>query len=157
MLQEIARWWRERTGPGKLALIALVLLFVSQFFSYYQSRNTGFLSIHSDFSTTGYYRFDPVKGGTGWEIHKWASYALMFLAAFHGSSLSESRTFRRFGFWLSLPIAFMAVTPGSITQPGGKMGIAALGLFLIAAIWNAFLPKPLPSPPPIPSSEIPKA
>lgn len=136
MTHEIARWWKERSGPGKLALASVALLFASQFFTYYQSRNWGTLSVRADFSTVGHYYFDPVKGGTGWEIHPWATIVLITLAAMHGSSLPESRLFRRFGYWLTVPIAFFAASPGSISHPGGKMGVASLALFLIAAIWN---------------------
>jgi hypothetical protein len=147
MWNEIARWWKDRPRPSQLALGALLLLCVSQFFTYYVPRNWGTLSISSNFNTVGHYYFDPVKGGTGWAIHPWAPHVLMLLAALHGSSISESRHFRRFGYWLSLPLMFGALTPGSISMPGGKMGVTALCLMLLAAIWNWRLGRRVPPPP----------
>lgn len=154
MLHEVTRWWKDRPRCSQLALIALALLFLSQFFPYYVSHNFGTLSIRSDFSSVGHYYFDPVKGGTGWEIHPWASYVLMFLVALHGSSISESRHFLKWGYWLSLPVMlFGATAPGSISRTGGKMGVAALLLMLIAAIMNLRRKTPAPAatvPPPPP-------
>ncbi len=156
MLNEIARWWKERSGPNKLALVALALLFVSQFFNYYNPHNWGTLSIRSDFSTVGHYYFDTQQGGTGWKIHKWAPYALMLLAAFLGTDIAESWTFRRWGYWVSIPLAWMALIPGGISAPGAKMGLIAVGLLLVAAIWNrrqAKAKKIVPPPPPAPPME----
>ena len=156
MFNEITRWWKERTGPNKLALLGLALLFVSQFFTYYHPHNWGTLSIRSDFSTVGHYYFDTQQGGTGWQIHKWAPFAMMLLAAFLGTDIAESRHFLRFGYWVSIPIAWMALIPGGISAPGAKMGLIAVGLMLVAAIWNMRREKAkraVPPPPPIPPAE----
>ncbi len=154
MMKELAAWWKDRSGASRLALISLGLLFVSQFFTYYDNapNNRGQLFIHADFSTTGYYYTDTnaIHGGTGWHIHPWAPGVLLLLAALHGSSIRASRSFLRFGFWLSLPVFFVALPPAAITTPGAKMGFLALGLMLIAAIWNQR--KSLPSPPAKPAT-----
>jgi hypothetical protein len=151
MLNEILRWWKDRPRPSQVALIAIAVLFVSQFFHYNDSHTWGVLSISANWNTVGHYYSDGAKSGTGWEIHRWAWLMIVILAVLHGSDISESRHFLRFGYWLSLPLIIIAFTPASISTPGGKMGFAALCLMLLAAIWNLRTKKSAPPPPPPPA------
>ena len=155
MWNEVVRWWKDHTGPGRLALISLVVLLVSQFFTYYTPFHSGYLAIHADFSTTGYYRFDAQEGGTGWKLHRWGWPVLLLLFALHGTDIADSQAFRRFGFWLSIPLMFFALSPGSIETPGLKLGLVAWALMFIAAVWNHLQRRRarlVPPPPPVPPS-----
>lgn len=137
MIKELLRWWREVRGPRRLAIGAIVLLFCSQFFPYMRQSSAGLSTHDLDFVIQIALHELGQKTITGWELHSWAPLTLMFLAAFYGSTLCESRHWLRFGYWLTL-ILFVVAMAGSMRPnlQGASMGLVSLGMVFVAALWN---------------------
>lgn len=133
----VKRLWGESHLPRRIILLMLVLLFVSQFFTYNSYGGTGQLFIDADWNTTGYYTVgDPT--GTGWQIHPQAYVILAILALIYVNDFSVGRFWTRFGYWLTIPLTLACAVGGYVNEPGGAMGAACVLAALVAAILSVF-------------------
>lgn len=134
MLKEFLR---DKSTARLLAIAALVLLLVSQFFYYFNDANTGFLTFGPDFSSsTLHLGFGTI--GTGWELHPHAYIILLILAfALLRDDIADEPWFDRFGYWVVLILFIAATTPGApFRATGAKLGGIATLMVLGAAVLN---------------------
>ncbi len=134
MLKE---FFRDKSPARLLAIAALGLLLVSQFFYYFNDANTGFLTFGPDFSSsTLYLGFGSV--GTGWDLHPQAYIILLVLAfALLRDDVADAPWFDRFGYWVVLILFIAATTPGApVRATGAKLGRIATLMVLVAAVLN---------------------
>lgn len=122
----------------KLMTAALVLLFVSQFFTYRNYTGHSMMTVGMGFESTSVTHWFGQDAGTGWELHPHAYVIIAVLAVIYLNEISESEFWSRWGWWLTLPAFWAAIVPGGISAPGAKMGLLAVGLALLAAIANQF-------------------
>lgn len=149
-MELVKEFFRDKTPARLLMIAAIVLLLISQFFYYLDDPSTGFLSIDSDFNTTGYYTFGAK--GTGWELHPHAYVILVILGfAFLRDDIVDHPLFVRFGWWAAVILVFAATVPGAYLRAfGGGMGGIALLLAIGAALLHWLETKkaaPVKAPP----------
>lgn len=134
----LAEFFRDKSGARLLAIAALLLSFVSQFFFYLDDPSTGILTFDVDFNSTGYYWFGQT--GTGWDLHPHAYVVLVVLAfALLRDDIAEHPLFRRFGYWLCVFLFLAAMTPGApLRATGAGLGAIAFLMAAAAAVWNQF-------------------
>ncbi len=129
---------RDKSGPQLTMLVAIALLFVSQFFLYLNDHSTGMLANTSrwDLYTT-LYIFSPQNIGSGWQLHPHAFVILPVLAyAFLSKSVLGDPRFQRWGWWGSVALVTAATVPGAYVRGamGGSMGGIAVAIAIVAAI-----------------------
>lgn len=114
----------------KLMLAAIVLMAVSQFLPYSTAYRDAIMS-----GTSMPFAVNEGVDGTGWEVHGHALPMLLLLLGYFLSPLADDKGFGRFGWWVSVVALFITMMPGSPT-PGVWVGLAAVGLAIVAAILN---------------------
>ena len=130
---------RDKSGAQLTMLVAIALLFVSQFFLYLNDKGTGFLTFGPNFTSTTHHftSFDQI--GTGWHFHPHAFIILPVLAiAFLNKSILANPTFQRWGWWAALALVIFATAPGAPFRNAGgaQLGGIAVLTALLAAIRN---------------------
>ncbi len=134
MLKE---FFRDKSSSQILAIMALGVLFLSQFFYYLDDENTGFLTIGPDFSSsTLHLNFGSI--GTGWQLHPHAYLILLILAfVLLREDVVSAPWFERFGYWMVLVLFIAATTPGApFRATGAGLGGIATIMALVAAVMN---------------------
>ncbi|MGB3119723.1 MAG: hypothetical protein WBE58_12950 [Verrucomicrobiales bacterium] len=134
MLKE---FFRDKSSSQILAIMALGVLFLSQFFYYLDDENTGFLTIGPDFSySTLHHNFGSI--GTGWQLHPQAYLILLILAfVLLREDVVSAPWFERFGYWMVLVLFIAATTPGApFRATGAGLGGIATIMALVAAVMN---------------------
>ncbi|KQT53804.1 MULTISPECIES: hypothetical protein [unclassified Aureimonas] len=140
------RFFRDKTPPRLLMLAALALLTASQFFAYFETPGRLLAGFERPAGTApGIWDELPV---TGWQLHPQALPILVVLSlAFLAGEIAEHPFFRRFGYWISLGLAFAAMSPGAPTRAtGAAMGGVAFLMVLVAAVWQQLLPRMIAPP-----------
>ncbi len=116
-------------------IVGLAIVFVSQWFQYGTGEGVGVLSMNSIYETHGVYWFPNGYGGTGWEMHPVAPYLLPVLACIYFTALSESVFWRKWGYLLTVVLAFPCLLAGE-----GKCGGCMAGLIgACFMIWGSVL------------------
>lgn len=139
-------WWARLAKARKIMLVAIGVLFVSQFFEYRDNTGWGMLTHTTDTTRyTGYvYSFGP-SAGTGWQLHPFAPLLILALAAVYLSGLQQGAWWRRWGYWLSCGLVLVAEMPSAALRTlGGGLGLAALGLAVWAALANMAAQRVMP-------------
>ena len=134
MLKE---FFRDKSSSQILAILALGVLFISQFFYYLDDGNTSFLTFGPDFSsTTQHIHFGSI--GTGWQLHPHAYVILLILAfVLLREDVVSAPWFERFGYWVVVILFIAATTPGApLRATGAGMGGIAVLMVVIAAVLN---------------------
>jgi hypothetical protein len=134
MLKE---FFRGKSFARLLAIAALGLLLLSQFFYYFDDGNTGILTFGPDFSSSRLHLwFGSI--GTGWDLHPHAYIILLVLAfALLRDDIADTPLFDRFGYWAMLILFFAATTPGApFRATGAGLGAIATLMALAAAALN---------------------
>lgn len=146
MLKEFLR---DKSAAHLLLIAASVLLFVSQFFNYFEDTSSSWLDPGSEYRASTLYLDLSSKGtATGWQLHT-HGYVIMVVLAFAllYDDVSGSKWFRRFGYWAALILILYATSPGApFRAPGAGMGLVACLMALVAALMNMFGRKSLPPP-----------
>ena len=130
---------RDKSGPQLTMLFAIALLFVSQFFLYWDDPGIARLGVGSDFRTN-LTIFSFKQHGTGWEVHPYVPYVLIVLTiAFLNKSILANPIFRSLGWWGAMILMFLSSADGAPFQAwGAGMGYAAMFIALLAALGNHF-------------------
>ena len=144
MLKE---FFRDKSAARLLMIAAAVLLFVSQFFNYFDDADKSHMSFYKGESTV---HLDLSGRGiaTGWQLHPQAYLILVALAfALLRDDIADTKWFGRLGYWAALILVLVATTPGAPFRANGAlMGIVALLMALVAALMNLFGRKSVPPP-----------
>ena len=131
---------RDKSGAQLTMLVAIALLFVSQFFLYLNDAATGFLSGTSDFNAATTHTFTSFQEiATGWELHPHAFLILpVLLIAFLNKGVLAHPLFRAWGWWAAVVLVLVATVPGAYFRgaTGAAMGGIAVVIALVAAIRN---------------------
>ncbi len=122
----------------KLMTVALILLFASQFFTYQNYSGHSMMTVGIGFESTTITHWFGQEEGTGWELHPHAYVIIAALVLIYLNEISETEFWSRWGWWLTIPLFWAASSPGGISAPGAKMGMAAVLLALAAAVANLF-------------------
>ncbi len=153
MLKE---FFRDKSAARLLMIAASALLFVSQFFYYFDDVDKSYLTYTHKGSLTG-----PLSGNselhldlsgrgiaTGWQLHPQAYLILVVLAfALLRDDIANNRWFGRLGYWAAFILIAVATTPGAPFRANGAlMGFVALLMALVAALMNLFRRKSVPPP-----------
>jgi hypothetical protein len=153
MLKE---FFRDKSAARLLMIAAAVLLFVSQFFNYFDDADKSYLTFTNNGSLVG-----PLSGkselhldlsgkgiATGWQLHSQAYLILVVLAfALLRDDIADTKWFGRLGYWAALILILVATTPGApFRATGALMGTIAILMALVAALMNLFGQKSVPPP-----------
>jgi hypothetical protein len=128
---------RDKTGPQLTMLLAIALLFVSQFFFYMNDQSSGMLVNTSRWDLYSVLVLISSQNiGTGWQLHPHAFVILPVLAiAFLNKSILADARFQRWGWWAGVGLVLAATAPGAYVRAlGGSMGGIAVLIALVAAI-----------------------
>jgi hypothetical protein len=142
MLDDFAR---DKTGPQLTMLLAIALLFVSQFFLYLNDQSSGMLLNTSRwdlYTTLLITSFENI--GSGWHLHPHAFVIIPLLAfLFMNKSVLADERFQRWGWWAGVALVFAATIPGAYVRNavGGSMGGIAVLIALVAAIRQRYEAK----------------
>ena len=136
-MEFVREFFRDKTPARLLMIAAIVLLFVSQFFLYFDDAGRGYitnamnLEEYTQLVITSY-----GSVGTGWELHPHAYLFLVILAfAFLRDDVVDSTLFSRVGWWISLILVVASVWPGAyLRAPGAMMGGIAVLMALAAVL-----------------------
>lgn len=130
----IRDFMRDKTPAQLLMIVAIVLLFVSQFFLYMNDQGGGYipnamnLNEYTQLVITSY-----GSVGTGWELHPHAYLFLVILGfAFLRDDVVNAPWFSALGWWIALALVIASTWPGAYLRNaiGGSMGgIAVLMAF----------------------------
>lgn len=139
--------WDESGWARRLILIMLPINVISQFFPYNTYQSKGLLLVNYDFSSTLFWWWnDPT--GTGWQLHPQAYVILACLVVVYLNDVSKGRFWTRFGYWLTVPLTFATLVPGSAYDIGGTIGVGCLLLSIIAAIISVSEARRMEAPTP---------
>ena len=132
----VREFFRSKSLAQLVMIAAILLLFVSQFFYYFDDKGTAVLGNMTNldyYTTLDFISFDRI--GTGWELHPHAYVILVLLAfAFLRDDILDHPLFQRWGWWVSLILVFAAIIPGApMRATGAGMGGIAF-LIAIAAV-----------------------
>ncbi len=131
-----------------LALAAIGISFVSQFFQYEEDTRGGYLGYATNENVYTQLTLTGSAGGTGWEMHPYAWIILAALAIVYSTNTHESPFWSRWGYWLTAAGILASTVPGRIAGGfGAVLGVIALGV----AVWAAFRnrhERQAPPPPP---------
>lgn len=146
MLKE---FFRDKSAARLLLIAASVLLFVSQFFKYFDDAGNSFMTFGPDFSSTTVHIDVSSRGvATGWQLHPQAYLILVALAfALLRDDIADTKWFGRFGYWMALILVLVATSPGApFRATGAGMGMVSFLMALAAALMNMFGRKSVPPP-----------
>ncbi len=146
----LKEFFRDKSAARLLMIAAAVLLFISQYFRYFDDHDNSFMTFGPDFSsTTVHIDLNARRAASGWEAHPHAWVILVVLAfALLRDDIADTAWFRRFGYWAAFILVFAAATPGApFRADGAKMGGVALLMALAAALMHQFRRKSIPAVP----------
>jgi hypothetical protein len=133
-----------------LALAAIGISFVSQFFEYASDTRGAMLTRMTDERRyTGMETWGSA-GATGWEAHPYAWLVLAVLAIIYNIDAHESAFWTRWGYWLTVIGIFLCTVPSQHANAAGVgfgIGVAAIGVAIWAAIRNRREQRKPPAPP----------
>lgn len=146
----LKEFFRYKTPARLLMIIAALLVFVSQYFMYFNDKDNSYMTIGPDFSSSRVYLdLSARPAATGWEAHPHA-YVILVVLAFMLliDDIADNIWFRRFGYWAAFILLFAATTPGVPFRAGGaKLGGIAVLMALAAALIHQFSKKTDPVSP----------
>jgi hypothetical protein len=137
-MELIREFVRSKTPARLTMIVAIVLLFVSQFFLYLNDQGGGYISNAMDlehYTQVVFTSFGAV--GTGWKLHPHAYVILVVLAfAFLRDDVVDSPLFAKAGWWVSLVLVVVAILPGAPLRDalGASMGAIAALIALVAVL-----------------------
>ena len=117
-------------------LVGLAVLFISQFFSYCADDSYGIMTMDAEFNTHGTYWLSTGPVGTGWQLHAVAPYLFAVFAFIYFTVRCETAYWRRWGYLLTVILAFGCLAPGAWVCGGFKLGLAGYGLMIWAVARN---------------------
>jgi hypothetical protein len=129
---------RDKTPAQLLMIVAIVLLFVSQFFLYMNDQGSGYIPNAmnlNEYTRVVITSFGMV--GTGWELHPHAYLFLVILAfAFLRDDVVSAPWFSKVGWWIALALVVASTWPGAYLRDaiGGSMGGIAVLIALAAVL-----------------------
>ncbi|MBN9305159.1 MAG: hypothetical protein BGO82_09380 [Devosia sp. 67-54] len=141
----IRDFFRDKPGPQRWMLGAIVLNFLSQFLLYSDAP----VSVPT-YRTDGYGALwvilpEGYGSASGWELHWHAAPILLLLAVFFANDeFPHGKSFARFGWWAAAALLFAACLPTALEVWGfGTMwGFVSVLVALGAAAFNARSPRP---------------
>ena len=138
-----------------MMIVAIVLLFISQFLLYFDDPTTGYLTHATNENLYTGIHLDFGRMGTGWQLHPQAYVLLVILAfAFLRDDVVDHPIFVRFGYWIALVLVVACTTPGApFRAPGAALGGVAALIALAAAITHQLGRKRPSASSPAPGSE----
>lgn len=129
--------WTESGWAKRIILIMLPLNLISQFLPYNTRGGSGLLFVDADFNSDLFFWVgDPT--GIGWQLHPQAYVILACLVVIYLNEFSNGRFWTRFGFWITVPLTVLTVSPGRMADIGGGIGAICLLMSIAAAIVSIF-------------------
>ncbi|HWA97997.1 MAG TPA: hypothetical protein VG713_05870 [Pirellulales bacterium] len=132
----IASQWQTMRKARRIMVVAIGLLFVSQFFTYHEYSGTGTLSVDADWNTYGTYWPDLEPVGTGWQIHPQAWIVIPALAIVYFTAFCERAWWRRWGYLASVFLVMICLAHGQQWVTGTRLGLGAWALSIWSAVQN---------------------
>lgn len=136
-MEFVREFMRSKSPAQLLMIVAIVLLFISQFFLYLNDPGGGYIpnamnmNEYTQLVITSYGAV-----GTGWELHPHAYLFLVILGfAFLREDVVGAPWFSAFGWWIALVLVIASTWPGAYLRNaiGGSMGGIAV-LIAFAAV-----------------------
>lgn len=132
---EKAGWWNGLERPRRIMLIAIGLLFISQFFAYGEKTNYHLIDPGAAFYTE---MGSQEVEATGWELHPLAGPIILGLFLLFAMRFDNHPQVRRWRYWAAVVLFIVATSPAAPVRAFGAMlGVVALGL----AVWSAIMAR----------------